>query len=108
MIAKVFMLLGALIFLLAAIGLLKFPDFLTRMAAASKATTLSIALLALGTCLHFQSLEVTLKLAAMILFIFLSTPISAHLLGRIAFRKNEKLKLGNSSLFGMRSDKSKS
>jgi len=107
MIAKIFLLFGAIIFLLAAIGLLKFPDFLTRMAAASKATTLSLVLLALGTCFHFQSLEVTLKLGAMILFIFLSTPISAHLLGRTAFRKNEKLKLGNSSLFGTRSEKPK-
>lgn len=85
-IASIMMGTGILFFLGAAVGLLRFPDFYTRMHAAGKGDTLS-SLLILGglALLHFEypSLAetlVALKIVGIILFILITSPTSTHAL----------------------------
>jgi len=83
-IAAILLLAGCLFALLAAVGIVRLPDLYTRMHAASKAGAVAagMALLAAG----LASLDVAVALRAIlgILFILLTTPISAHLLARAA------------------------
>lgn len=81
---------GCIIFLLAALGLVRLPDFYTRMQAASKATTLGIFWVMLAVALYFGTLGAALRAAAIVAFLFLTTPIGAHLLARAAYHRGQK------------------
>jgi multicomponent Na+:H+ antiporter subunit G len=82
---------GLVFFLGAAVGLVRFPDFYTRTHAAGKGDTLSSLLVILGFAVYqlkdFHSfshdwpiLLVILKLLAVSIFIFLTSPSSTHAL----------------------------
>lgn len=81
-----FVLLGVGFVILAAVGILKFPDSLTRMAAGSKATTLGLMLAVIGAMLHSSSQDSRFILLMGLLMIFITSPVAAHLLGRAALR----------------------
>lgn len=81
------MVAGAVFTFLAALGVLRFPDLLTRMHAASKAGMLGGGLLLLGAGLHSGEWHVLLRALAGMVFLFLSTPVSAHLLAKAALGK---------------------
>jgi multicomponent Na+:H+ antiporter subunit G len=83
---SLFALGGAVFVLLAGVGALRFPDSITRMAAISKASTLGVALIAIGAGFGSGSWEVALKMGSLLVFLFLSSPVAAHLLGRAAKR----------------------
>lgn len=70
--------------LVAAIGVLRFPDALSRMHAASKAGAMggSCALIAAG--LHMGEAGGWLRAGLAVLFLLLTAPLAAHLLGRAA------------------------
>ena len=76
---------GSLLMMTAAIGLLRMPDFYTRMQAAAKAGTLGILLVVTATGLVLGSVSALLHALLASLFFLLTTPISAHLLGRAAY-----------------------
>jgi len=82
---------GALFSLTAAIGLNRFPDFYTRMHAASKAGTVGSGLLLLGVGLYSQELAVFARSFVGFLFVVLTAPISAHLLAKSAHQVGYKL-----------------
>lgn len=69
--------------LIAAIGSLKFPDTLTRMAAVCKASTLGSILFCLAAFVHFQSWQGGILMGATALSLALGIPITSHLLSRI-------------------------
>ena len=78
---------GLVFFLGAAVGLVRFPDFYTRMHAAGKGDTLSSLLVVLGFALHelrhfdgSADVIVFLKLMAICAFIMLTSPTSTHAL----------------------------
>lgn len=77
--------LGSLMILIAALGVLRMPDLYSRLHAASKAATLGISCLALAMILHFEEASVGFRAVALGLIVFVTTPISAHLLGRAGF-----------------------
>ena len=77
--------LGALFILLASIGLLRMPDLYLRISVTTKAATLGIGLLLAGTAVYFNEVAVTTRAIAIIIFIFLTAPIGAHLLGRASY-----------------------
>lgn len=81
----ILLVLGSAVLLLAGIGSLVFPDFFTRMAAISKASTLGAALMLAGTALHFKESAIAFQCAMVILFLFIANPIASHLLGRTAY-----------------------
>jgi len=87
--------IGLFFFLGAAVGLVRFPDFYTRMHAAGKGDTLSTMLMLAGfglvTMEDFSvgSWLLIIKIMAVVLFIYLTSPTSSHALMRAAFEDNE-------------------
>jgi len=79
------MLVGAALMLLAAVGVLRLPDLYTRMHSTTKAASLGVALLLVGAAVHFQDYGVAARALATVTFIFMTSPIAAHLLGRAAY-----------------------
>lgn len=78
-------LLGAFFALVAAIGILRMPDLLMRMHAATKAGTLGAGLLLLAVAVSFGDSGVTVRALAAVVFLFLTAPIAAHVIGRAAY-----------------------
>jgi len=99
---------GLLFFLGTAVGMLRFPDFYTRMHAAGKGDTLSTMLMLGGFGLvtmedfSMGSWLLLLKILGIVLFIFLTTPTSSHALMRAAFEDDE-MPLGEKDLKKIRS-----
>ena len=82
---------GALFILVAAVGLLRFPDVITRMHATTKAGTLGLGLIAIAAMLFFGRMDVVARSSGIILFVFLTAPISAHMISRAAYFADVKL-----------------
>jgi multicomponent Na+:H+ antiporter subunit G len=85
LLAAIFLLGGVGFMLVAAIGLLRLPDLYTRMHAITKAGTLGIGLVLVGVALSFADLSVSTRAAAAILFVLLTAPVSAHMVGRASY-----------------------
>ena len=79
------LIIGAAFNLIAAIGLIRFPDVFTRMHAASKAGTLGSGLMLVAIAIHSSEISVASKALAAVVFFLLTAPISAHLLARAAY-----------------------
>lgn len=79
------LLLGAFFMLVSTIGLLRMPDLLTRMHATTKAGAFGSGLMLLAVALFFTEIGVTTRVVAIILFIILTAPIGAHVVGRAAY-----------------------
>lgn len=78
---------GGVFFLLTgAIGLIRFPDFYTRMHAAGKCDTLGSLLVLTGlACAEGLGLT-SVKLLIIALFIFVTSPTATHAIARAASR----------------------
>jgi len=79
---------GASFMALAGLGILRMPDLFTRMHASTKGASLGVALLLLASALAFQDLSLATKAFLTTVFIFLTAPVAAHMLGRAAYAKN--------------------
>ncbi len=77
---------GSFFSLLAAIGLLRFPDVYTRMHAATKAPAFGLLLLLSGVAWYFGNFYAWAVCLMVILFIFITAPIASHALSSIAHR----------------------
>ncbi|KGN41450.1 monovalent cation/H(+) antiporter subunit G [Knoellia aerolata] len=80
------LILGSLLALIAGIGLVRFPDVLTRMHAATKPQTLGVLLILLGLALRVEDRSVLAVIALAAVFQLVTAPVSAHMLGRAALR----------------------
>jgi monovalent cation/proton antiporter MnhG/PhaG subunit len=76
---------GAALSLLAAAGVVRFPSALARMHAATKSASLGLALLAAGAGIASGSWELIGASLLVTVFLFVTAPISGHLLGRAAY-----------------------
>ena len=76
---------GVLLSVLAAWGILDFPTPLARMHAATKSASLGLALIALGAGIAAGSLALAGIGVLVAGFLFMTAPISGHLLGRSAY-----------------------
>jgi len=85
-IASVALILGALMSLLAGIAVLRFPDTMSRIHAATKPQVLGIILLMLGVGLRIGSPGVIGMLVLIVILQFVTAPVSAHLTVRAAYR----------------------
>ena len=90
-VAAALVLIGALFALIASIGLLRLPDFYTRMHAASKAGTLGSCVMLMALAVHADDLAVTLRALGGVVFFLLTAPVSAHLLAKAAHGSGLKL-----------------
>jgi multicomponent Na+:H+ antiporter subunit G len=84
-VTAVLLILGAAFILIAAIGVVRLPDVFMRMHAATKAGTLGAALVLLAAALYFATLAVTVKALVVFLFVMVTAPVAAHVLGRAAY-----------------------
>lgn len=82
---------GTFFTLLAAIGVVRFPDIYMRLSAASKASTLGTSFILAAVALFFDSAAVSGKVVAIIAFTLLTAPVAAHMLGRAAYFSGEPL-----------------
>ncbi|MGM9471145.1 monovalent cation/H(+) antiporter subunit G [Pseudarthrobacter sp. YS3] len=85
-VSAVFMVVGALMSLAAAVGLLRFPDLLSRMHAATKPQVLGLFLLLASIGLQMRTLWVWPVLLVAWIFQLLTVPVSAHMVGRAGYR----------------------
>jgi len=89
----VLILLGGAFCITGAIGLLRMPDFFTRMHAASIVDTLGAALILLGLVLQAGFSLVTVKLIAIGVLLFFTSPAATHALARAALARGVQPKL---------------
>lgn len=86
LIGGLFLLLGAFLCLAAAIGLLRFPDVLTRMHAGAKPQTLGLLLILAGVGVSLREPAILGLLLLIAVLQLMTAPVSAHMVGRTAFR----------------------
>ncbi len=67
------------------IVLARMPDLYLRISVTTKAATLGIGMLLACAALHFKDQDVTSRALAIILFLLLTAPVGAHLLGRASY-----------------------
>lgn len=84
-VAGLLLMTGALFCLVAAVGLLRLPDVYIRMHAATKAGAMGAGIILLAVAVDAGQLEVVMRAVVAIIFILLTAPIAAHLLGRAAY-----------------------
>lgn len=83
------LLFGALLCVAAAIGLLRFPDLLTRMHAGTKPQVLGVMLVVLGVGLRTRESSDVGMLLLIGVFQLLTIPAGAHMVGRAGFRTGQ-------------------
>ncbi|MFA8438484.1 Na+/H+ antiporter subunit G [Pueribacillus sp. YX66] len=86
-------LIGATMSMVSAFGMIRFPDVYTRAHAATKSSTLAVLLTLSGVFLFFLVSEsfISVRLLLGIVFVFITAPVSGHLVCRAAYRSNVKL-----------------
>lgn len=84
-ITAILLVVGAGFSLLAAVGLLRFPDLFTRLQTTAKPGTLGVAFTILAVAVHFEDLGVTVLAVLIVAFFFLTAPVAAHVIARAAY-----------------------
>ncbi|MDQ0229780.1 monovalent cation/H(+) antiporter subunit G [Metabacillus malikii] len=84
---------GAILSLIAAIGVVRLPDTYTRNHAASKSATLGVISILLGLFLNYLLLDhhVSAKVLLGIIFVFVTSPVAGHLISRAAYNSGVPL-----------------
>lgn len=76
---------GALVVLIAAIGIVRMPDFYLQLSVTVKAATLGVGLLLLAAAVYFADLSISTKSIAIIFFLVLTAPVAGHMIGKAAY-----------------------
>jgi len=89
LIIALFILVGALVALLGSIGLARLPDFYMRLHGPTKASTLGVGCTLIGSLLYFSFLTegVSVQEAIITLFLFVTAPVSAHMMAKAALHR---------------------
>jgi CPA2 family monovalent cation:H+ antiporter-2 len=85
LLSSALLVIGASFALLAGAGVVRMPDLFTRMQAATKASTLGIGSIVLAVAIHFGELGITTRALTVIIFVFLTAPVAAHMIARAAY-----------------------
>ena len=89
-IASLFILFGLFFFTIGVLGILRFPDFYSRLHAAGKSDSLAAVLVIIGVALYnlqelsFGNLLVSLKILLIAVFIYIASPTATHALTKTA------------------------
>jgi multicomponent Na+:H+ antiporter subunit G len=97
MLSWVCLLGGAIFLLIGAIGILRFPDFYTRLHAVSTCDTLGAGLVLFGLMLQGGLSLVTVKLLLIFIFMMFTGPTAVHALAGAARHKELKPVVGDSN-----------
>lgn len=95
--AALLILLGAIMSVISAFGMIRLPDVYTRSHAATKSSTLSVLLCLTGAFIYFWIDDgyVSIRLMLGIIFVFITAPVSGHLVCRAAYRSRVPLAEGS-------------
>jgi multicomponent Na+:H+ antiporter subunit G len=85
LLAGLLLLVGTLFMFIAALGLVRMPDLMTRMHATTKSGVLGAGLMLLGVALYFADAGVLARALAIIIFTMLTAPVAAHAIGRAGY-----------------------
>ena len=77
---------GALLALAAGVGVVRFPDLLSRMHSATKPQVLGLVLVLMGLALRLRSGPALWMLVLIAAFQMLTSPVAAHMVGRAGYR----------------------
>ncbi|GAA3383278.1 monovalent cation/H(+) antiporter subunit G [Cryptosporangium minutisporangium] len=77
---------GAVLSVAAGVGLLRFPDLLSRMHSATKPQVLGLLLILTGAALRLQNTIDITTLVLVGVFQLATAPVSAHMVGRAVYR----------------------
>ena len=89
-IAGILVVTGLFFFAVGVLGILRFPDFYTRLHAAGKCDSLAAVLVIAGVALYnladysFANLLVSLKIMAIAVFVFIASPTATHAITKAA------------------------
>ena len=81
---------GSIFLIIGTIGLIRLPDFFTRLHAASVVDTLGCILIMMGLMLQAGLSLVTVKLILIVIFILFTSPTAAHALAKAALHGEVK------------------
>lgn len=86
-------LFSSVISVVSAIGIIRFPDVYSRAHAATKTTTLAVLITLTGTFIFilFNESYMSVRIILGIVFVFLTAPVSGHLILRAAYRAQIKM-----------------
>ena len=87
----ILMIIGGIFCLVASVGIVRLPDALIRMHAATKAGTLGTGLIVIAEALLYRQLGISLRAVTVIALVLLTAPVAAHLIGRAFYRSGEPL-----------------
>ena len=76
---------GSALALLSAVGVMRMPDVFTRMQASTKASTLGLGCLLLGTALQLDDFASFIRVLSIGAFVLLTTPVAAHVIARASY-----------------------
>lgn len=82
--------LGAFFFLAGTVGLLRFPDAITRLHALTKADNLGLALIVLGLVAQAATWMAAIKLVGIWLLVLLGSATASQMMARVARREGER------------------
>jgi multicomponent K+:H+ antiporter subunit G len=87
-----FLIVGAVFLLVGSIGLFRLPDFYMRLHGPTKASTLGIGAILMASIIFFSFREgdISIKEFLIILFLFLTAPITANMLAKAALHVRRK------------------
>lgn len=83
------LMVGSALALIAAIGVLRFPDVLTRMHSATKPQVLGLLLVLLGIGLRLRDPQAVGMLVLVAIAQLVTSPIATHMIGRASFRAGQ-------------------
>ena len=86
LLANVLLSLGLLFILAGVVGVLRLPDFYTRLHAMGKCDTLGVTLVLIALSIYAGASLVTVKVLLISLLIGLANPVATHALGRAAVK----------------------
>ncbi len=86
LILSILIIVGALFTFIGSLGLARLPDFYTRLHGPTKATTLGVGSLLVASAIYFSTRGqgISVHEVLVTLFLFITAPVSAHLLARAA------------------------
>lgn len=83
--SAIFIIVGTAFIFVASVGVVRMPDLMMRIHAATKAGVLGAGLLAIGVMILYPEVGVWTRAIALILFAILTSPVAAHMIGRAAY-----------------------
>jgi multicomponent K+:H+ antiporter subunit G len=85
-VVSVSLIIGAFFALVGSIGLFRLPDFFSRLHGPTKATTLGVGGMLIASAVYFSFGTETVSLHEILIsvFLFMTAPVSAHMLAKAA------------------------